>query len=237
MYCSLSDLSRATRNRIIPSIHTLSDVLLLKLFCYCRPVIFGDDEDRVIEAEKWNCERWWYNLAQVCQKWRYLVFESASYLDICLFCSYGTLVAEMLTHSPPLPLVIDYSCEDRDVVAQDEEGILLALQRRLQVRRIRLWMSISSLRRLVTAMHGEFPMLETLHIKALTDDDNFNGPHLSLPDTFNAPHLRHFTLRDVIYSPGAPDPPLPTPHVSSAEIVNGFPLCHGPKVWRYALSL
>ena len=92
--------------------NTLSDDLLLKLFCYCQPVIFGDDDDQAIEVKKWDCERWWYNLAQVCQKWRYLVFKSAYYLDICLFCSYGTLVAEMLMHSPPLPLVIDYSCED-----------------------------------------------------------------------------------------------------------------------------
>ena len=128
IYCILLDLSQAMRNRILPSIHTLSDDLLLKLFCYCQPVIFGDDDDQAIEVKKWDCECWWYNLAQVCQKWQYLVFKSAYYLDICLFCSYGTLVAEMLMHSPPLPLVIDYSCEDQDVVAQDEEGILLALQ-------------------------------------------------------------------------------------------------------------
>jgi len=238
VYCVLSDLSRPTRSRTIPPIHTLNDDLLLKLFCHCRPVLLYHDEaddDRIIEGTKWDCERWWYNLAQVCQKWRYLVLESAPYLDICLFCSYGTSVADMLTHSPPLPLVIDYSDEDRYVAAHDEERIFLALQRRLRVRRIRLRMSVSNLRRLVTAMDGEFPMLESLHIKAMTDDVNFNG--LSLPDTFNAPHLRHFALKNVIYSPGVPGPPLPIPHVSSTERISGFPLCHGPQVWRYALSV
>ena len=141
----------------------------------------------------------------------------------------------MLTHSPPLPLVIDYSDEDRDVAAQDEVCILLALQRRLQVRRIRLWMSVSSLRRLVAAMNGEFPMLESLYIKSLTDDDNFDG--LSLPDTFNAPHLRHFSLKKAIYSPSVPGPPLPIPHVSTAERISEFPLRHDTQVWRYALSV
>jgi len=237
-YCVFSDFTRPTRNRTIPPIHTLGNDLILKLFCYCRPVLFGDDEaddDRSIEGKKWDRERWWYNLARVCQKWRYLILESASYLHICLFCSYGTPVADMLVHSPPLPLVIDYSDEDRDVTAQDEECIFLALQRRLQVRCIRLWMSVSSLRRLLTALDGEFPTLESLYIKSLTDDDNFNG--LSLPDTFNAPHLRHFALKDVIYSPGAPGPPLPIPHVPSTEGTSGFPLCHGPQVWRYVLSV
>ena len=79
-------------------------------------------------------------------------------------------------------------------------------------------------------MDGKFPMLESLYIKASTDDDNFNGLGLSLPDTFNAPHLHHFTLRDIIYSPGTSDLLLPTPHISSAKMITGFPLCHGPEV-------
>jgi len=238
IYRDLSDLSQPTRNRTIPPIHTLSDDLLLKLFCYCRPVFFLSDEaddDRIIEAKKWDCKCWWYNLAQVCQKWWYLILESASYLDICLFCSYGTPVADMLTHLPPLPLVIDYSDEDRDVVAQDEECIILTLQRRLRVRRIRLRMSVLNLRRLVTAMDGKFPMLESLHIKSLTNDVNFNG--LSLPDTFDAPHLRHFALKNAICSPGVPASPLPIRHVSSTERISRFTLWYGPEVWRYALSV
>ncbi len=61
----------------------------------------------------------------------------------------------MLAHSPPLPLIIDYRNEGREVTAQDEEGILLALRRRRRVRRIRLCIPSLSLRRLVAAIcHG-----------------------------------------------------------------------------------
>jgi len=135
----------------------------------------------------------------------------------------------MLAYSPLFPLMIDYGDEDREVTSEDEEGILLALRRRHRVRRIRLWMSASSIRRLVAAMDGEFPMLENLYIKPLTDDDN----DLSLPDTFKASHLRHFTLRNISYSPGMFHLLPSTPYVPSTER-SQFTLYYGPQLWRYA---
>jgi hypothetical protein len=68
----------------------------------------------------------------------------------------------MLAHVPPLPIVVDYCYENRKVTAQDVEGILLALRRRRRVRRIRLQMPTSDLKKVVVAMVGEFPMLEYL---------------------------------------------------------------------------
>ena len=43
----------------------------------------------------------------------------------------------MLAHSPTLPLVIDYfrALTDRDISAEDEEGIILALEQHDRVRR------------------------------------------------------------------------------------------------------
>ena len=75
---------------------------------------------------RWIGERWWYRLAHVCQRWRNLILGSASSLGLCLVCTYGTPVADMLVHSPPLPLVIDYRI--RGITAEDEEAILLALE-------------------------------------------------------------------------------------------------------------
>ncbi|KAI0276396.1 hypothetical protein BGY98DRAFT_986184, partial [Russula aff. rugulosa BPL654] len=57
-----------------------------------------------------------------------LILRSASYLGLCFVCTYGTPVADMLAHSPPLPLVIDYERRRRrDITAEDEEAVILAL--------------------------------------------------------------------------------------------------------------
>ena len=86
------------------------------------------------ERGKWNRERWWYRLVQVCRRWRYLVLESASYLRLSLVCTHGTPVADMLAHSPPLPIIIDHVDQNSHIISRDEEGILLALRHRDSVR-------------------------------------------------------------------------------------------------------
>ena len=216
-------------------IYILSDNLLLKIFYLCRPVVSYEDNvdnNRILGGRKWNDELWWYKTAQVCRKWRYLALDSASHLDLHLFCTYGTPVADMLKHSPLLPLIIDYGDEDREVTAQDEEGILLALRRRRRVRRIRLGSHISKLRKLVVAIDGEFPVLEYLYIKPVTNDDN----GLILPETFRAPHLRRFSLRDVTYSPDMLYLLPPAPRIQPSERIDLCAQCNGPQMWRYVQS-
>ena len=84
---------------------------------------------------QWGLERWWYKLAQVCRQWRYLILSSQVRLDLHLVCTYGTPVADMLENSPPLPLIINFLQDDREITAEDEQGVLLALQHRVRVRR------------------------------------------------------------------------------------------------------
>jgi hypothetical protein len=136
----------------------------------------------------------------------------------------------MLAHSPPFPLVIDYGDEDRELAAQDEEGILLALRRRRRVRLIRFRMPASNLRKFVVAMDGEFPSLEYLYIDSLISGDN--GP--SLPATFKAPNIRHFQLRNVASFSGMFRPPLPSLPLQSTEKVTECVRCSGPRLWRCA---
>jgi len=102
----------------------------------------------------------------------------------------------MLANSPPLPLIIDHMLKDQDhdLTAQDEEGILLALQHHHRVKRIRLEMPIPSLQKLVSSMDEEFLMLEFLYITAPIEQD----ASLVLPQTFQAPHLRHLVLDNII---------------------------------------
>ena len=99
----------------------------------------------------------------------------------------------MLAHSPPLPLVIDYSDADEygDFTADDEERTILALKQRDRVRRVRLRMDVAKLEKLTEAIDEEYPILECLviarEIKTLT-------AATTLPETLQTPHLRHLDL-------------------------------------------
>ncbi|KAH9981792.1 hypothetical protein BJV74DRAFT_952824 [Russula compacta] len=174
-----------------PSIHILDDDSLLHIFFLCRPVSDEDEIDYVfVPGGKWVRERWWYKCTHVCRRWRYLVLASAFHLRLCLVCTYGTPVADMLAHSPPLPLIIDHVDKARELTAEDEEGIMLALQHRDRIRRIRLRMPIQNLQKVLLAIDDEFSMLEYVYLMPMAEDDM----GLMLPKTFQAPHLRHLIL-------------------------------------------
>jgi hypothetical protein len=177
------------------SIHILDDDSLLRVFYLYRPFLLGEDEDstaRIIGGNKrWVRGRWWYKLAHVCQRWRNLILGSASYLDICLICTYGTPVADMLEHSPHLPLAIDYSKKYHDITAEDEEGAILALKQRGRVRHVRLGMPVTNLQKLAMALGEEYPILEYLLIVHPIEGDSAT---LIFPETFQAPHLRRLVL-------------------------------------------
>ena len=175
------------------SIHVLDDYSLLNIFDIYRPAIFDGDEsyvNRIEGGRAWGRERWWYNLAHVCQRWRNVLLGSASHLDLCLVCEYGTPVVDMLRHSPPLPLVMDYRT-DQDITADDEERITHALKQHNRVRRVRLHLSASKLQRLIVAINEEYPVLEYLILQPLEWDKR---TALMLPETFQAPRLRQLTL-------------------------------------------
>jgi hypothetical protein len=177
-------------------IDILDDDSLLHLFYLYRPAIFdGDESDdtRSMGGKGWDRERWWIKLAQVCQRWRKLILGSTSYLGLCLVCTYGTPVADMLAHSPPLPLIIDYFDDrNRDIAAEDEDGIILALEKRDRVRRVRLEAPVRQLQKLIIAVDEEYPVLEYLVMLPSTVR---GSKALILPDTFQAPHLCHLALR------------------------------------------
>ncbi|KAF8468671.1 hypothetical protein DFH94DRAFT_856853 [Russula ochroleuca] len=192
-----------------PLIHILDDYSLLYIFSLSRPSILDENEvdhDQVLEGGEWTRELWWYRLVQVCRRWRGIVFESASHLRLSLVCARGTPVVDMLAHSPPLPLIIDHLDLNYDITTEEEEGILLALQCRDRVRRIRLRKSVPILQKLVNALDGEFPILEYLYAmpqqyqRPLLDQNM----SLNLPETFRAPHLRHLLLMRFAIPIGSP---------------------------------
>jgi hypothetical protein len=183
-----------TNSPLTASIHILDNDSLLNVFYLYRPFLLGEEDDpdsRLLGgARGWARGRWWYKLAHVCQRWRNVVLGSASYLGISLVCTDGTPVADMLTHSPPLPLDIDYY-PGADIAGEDEEGAIIALKKYDRVRRVRLRMRATSLQKLIVVMGDEYPILEYLIIWHPVEG---NSTFLTFPGTFQAPHLRHLAL-------------------------------------------
>jgi hypothetical protein len=177
------------------SIHILDDDSLLEIFYFYRPFFLGEDENDQLRLvggrERWHRGRWWYQLAHVCQRWRILILGSPSYLRLSLVCTNGTPVANMLAHSPPLPLTIDYDGEDA-ITAEDQKGLLLALEQRHRLRHLRLFFPVLDLQRLVMAIDGEFPILEYLIVEPWPKTSTV----LMLPETLQAPNLHHLVLAD-----------------------------------------
>ena len=95
----------------------------------------------------------------------------------------------MLAHSPHLPITVDY-CSKDGITAEDEEGILLALEQRHRVCHLRLTFPVQNLQKLVMAIDEEFPILEYLIVYPPEKDSTA----LMLPETLQAPHLRHLML-------------------------------------------
>ncbi|KAH9958437.1 hypothetical protein BC827DRAFT_1219516 [Russula dissimulans] len=192
-------------------IHILDDDSLLHIFYLCRLVL--SDEDRANEyylfgREEWNYERWWYKLVHVCRRWRFLILSSASHLGLSLLCNRHTPVADMLAHSPPLPLVVHYFrrrywllADEVDVNEdEDKHELLLALQHRNRVRGIRLCGPAQGLQKFINALDSDFPMLEHLYISPSVR----RNTALILPRTFQASYLRHLILHKFAF------PILPT---------------------------
>ena len=171
-------------SRRTASIHVLDDDSLLHVFYLCRP-IWGDEDG----IAKWKYNgRWWYALSRVCRRWRNIILGSVTHLGVSLLCTYGTPVADMLAHSPPLPLVVGYFTKDRELTTEDEEGIILALKQR---DRVRLYGAGTIMQTFIVAMDEEYPILEYLYTGLPIED---NSTILRFSGTLQAPHLRHLTL-------------------------------------------
>ena len=167
-------------------IDILNDDMLLSIFGSYR---LDDDEN-------WNLQLRWYKLVQVCRKWRHLIYDSPSHLNLHLLYTNGTPVADMLHNSPPLPLTIKYQNTRATMAPGDEEGIRFALQQHDRVRRIVLHAPSQDLHKFLTALNEYFPNLERLSILSTTDDD----ARLVMPKAFQAPRLSHLTLLGVTLS-------------------------------------
>jgi hypothetical protein len=119
-------------------------------------------------------------------------------LRLCIVYTSGTPAVDMLTHPPflerRLPLVIEYIHRGADnyIPPEDKQEMILALQHRSRVRRIRLHAPYSET--VFRALDGVFPILECLDLKIP------NARHLNWepPRTFRTPCLQQLVLDNIV---------------------------------------
>jgi hypothetical protein len=175
-------------------IDILNGDVLLDIFHHYRLADPDEYDTGTGTAIVWNRQRWWYKLAHVCRLWRNLILESPSLLDLHLYCTNGVPVADMLAHSPPLPLTICYDSQ-REITAEDELSISFALSHRDRVRHVYFSM-LPNVGKFVTAMDNQFSSLERMYIHSRTE--------VAFPATFQAPNLRHLRLWTACIPIGSP---------------------------------
>ncbi|KAI9432060.1 hypothetical protein H4582DRAFT_1126248 [Lactarius indigo] len=161
-------------------IQWVNDDILLSIF----------NSYRLDEDNAWNTRLGWCKLSHVCRRWRHLIYELASHLGMHIECTNGTPIVDTLDHLPPLPLFVDYWCEDVTIREQDASGIYHALLLSNRVRHIDLHLPPSILHKFLMLMGEPFPILE--HLSLSFEDDKITT--LTLPKAFLAPNLRHLTL-------------------------------------------
>jgi hypothetical protein len=181
------------------SINILPDDVLLEIFDqYMTELqIYSYDDEHV---------RGWHMLVHVCQRWRYVVFDSPRRLDLRLLCTSTTPVTDMLDIWPALPIVIStvYLWSASGVT-----NIISALQQHNRVCTINIERLPSSLLNEFAAMQEPFPALTELLLWSFDK----NAP--VLPDSFlggSAPSLRSLNLYGIPF-PGLPKLLLSTHHL------------------------
>ncbi|KAI0277105.1 hypothetical protein BGY98DRAFT_651495 [Russula aff. rugulosa BPL654] len=179
------------------AIETLSDDVLLEIFDFCldKDEDMGPQYDPDNEEDERCLYDAWYALVHVCQRWRYVVFESPRRLNLRLHCTRRR-VREMLGVWPALPIII----WDMVDFTSNEDNIIAALEHRDRVCEIKLrCLTSSQSKTLVPLMQESFPALTKLQIQSCLVASN---GLLVLADSFlggSAPHLRFLCLESISF--------------------------------------
>jgi len=156
----------------------------------------------------------------VCQRWRHLILGSTSYLGLCLLCTQGIPVADMLVYSPPFPIIIDHFHKERHIhddrmTENNVEGIILALAYHDHMHRIHFQTPLLTPEEVIVPIDSKFPMLEYLCIVPM------HNMNILLPKTFQAPQLRHLILVNLIH-------PIESPLLSATTSLVALSLVNIP---------
>ncbi len=183
------------------SINILPDDVLLEIFDqYVTQLQIYSYRDQHADA--------WHKLVHVCQRWRYVVFDSPRRLDLRLLCTDRTPVTNMLDIWPVLPIVISASSP---LPGSGVTNIISALQQHNRVCTIHIDNVPNSLLKEFAAilMQEPFPALTKLQLWSCDK----NAP--VLPDSFlgGSPRLQSLELD------GIPFPAIPKLLLSTHDLV------------------
>lgn len=150
--------------------------------------IFGIYRLDALEHSRLGGRPWeWHRLAHVCQRWRSVIFASSRYLNLKVFCTYGTPVREILSLSVDMPIVMRYGGFPGSslLTADDEDGINALLDHPTRVCEVQLTATAPLLEKMAIPAQQPFSVLEYLHLSTRTE------PGLVLPSEFGGtPRLR-----------------------------------------------
>jgi hypothetical protein len=209
------------------SVDSIPDSVLLENIDSCLEDDSGssDDEDTA-PLSGWQ-------LAHICQRWRYLIFASASRFNLELVCSPGMPVGKTLGFLPAIPIVIEYHSE---VSSKDTDNAIAALKYPDRVRCITLSGVTRTLwEKLDAAMQEPFPALTHLSLTGSRVQDErvpvlplklLGGGTLSLRELYlqgiSYPALPQFLLsvRDLVKLNFIEIPP--TCYVSPEKMLTGL---------------
>lgn len=153
----------------------------------------------------------WHTLVHVCQRWRFIVFESPRRLNLQLVCTENRLVRVMLDIWAALPMIVCILGSGHQILGESMDNIISALEYNDRICRISLCARGSLLERLAEAMQESFPELMFLKLRS----NDVSAPVLS--ETFlggSAPRLQSLYLDSI------PCPTLPKLLLSASDLVD-----------------
>ena len=152
----------------------------------------------------------WHLLAQICHRWRQVLYASPRRLNLQIFCTFGSPVRKNLAIWPAFPIAVNYYKPGRIITPDHEDDVIAALEHPDRVCYVRLDVTGSHLGRIATVMQEPFQVLTHLIIFVR----HGNAP--VLPAEFlrgSAPCLQEITFA------GIPFPSLPTLLLSASDLV------------------
>jgi F-box-like len=176
MYRVLIDLGVVRSISQYATIESLPNEVLREIFIFDRLISISLPQSHQLPRQPWK----WQRLAQVCRRWRLIIFDSPRSLDLQLFCTYGTPVKSNLDSWPPLPIVMQYPSwvlldEFRHSIPHSEisyeDNVMAALQNSDRICEIQLYVTTPLLEKLTTLPQKPFPVLEHLELEADTGNE------------------------------------------------------------------